>query len=101
MQALRNTPSEVFFTLLNKANCSKFQVKITCVKRKLHALCISSIAILEQKILGVEYVRIRLFSDPYFPVYGKIQARENPRILDPHPSQSFLNIYETFFQEKC
>ena len=100
MQVLHNTPPELFFTLLNEANCPKFQVIITCIKRKLHALCISSIAILEQKILGVEYTRIRLFSNPYFPILGKIQVRDNPRILDPHPSQSFLNIYETFFQEK-
>ena len=41
-------------------NCPKSQAKITCVKRKLHAPCTSSIAIPEQKIDGVKYERIRV-----------------------------------------
>ena len=78
LQVLRNTPPEVFLTLLNEANCPKPQAKTTFVKRKLHAVCISSVAIPERKIHGVKYARIRVFSNPYFPVYGKIQVRENP-----------------------
>ena len=73
LQVLHNTPPEVFLTLLNEANCPKSQVKVTRVKRKLHAICISSIAIPEQKIHGVKYARIRVFSNPYIPVYGKIR----------------------------
>ena len=69
---------KVFFTLLNEANCPKSQEKITCVKRKLHGLCISSIGIPKHKIRGVKYARIRLFCNPYFPVYEKIRVRENP-----------------------
>ena len=38
----------------------------------------SSIAIPEHKIHGVKYARIRAFSNPYFPVFGKIPVRENP-----------------------
>ena len=61
--------------LLNEANCPKSQEKITFVKRIFHALCISSIAIPEHKIHGVKYERIRVFSNPYFPVYGKTRVR--------------------------
>ena len=80
LQVLHNTPPEVFLTLLNEDNCPKSQAKITCVKWTMHmhspfshALCISSIAIPEQKIHGVKYARIQVFSNPYFPVYGKIR----------------------------
>ena len=38
LQVLHNTPTEVFLTLLNEANCPKSQEKIACVKRKPHAL---------------------------------------------------------------
>ena len=91
LQVLHNTPPEVFLTLLNEDNCPKSQAKITCVKWTMHmhspfshALCISSIAIPEQKIHGVKYARIWVFSNPYFHVYGKIRVRENPhsRIFD-------------------
>ena len=78
LQVLQNAPPEMFLTLLNEANCPKSQEKITCVKKKLHALCPSSIAIPERKIHGVKYARIRAFSNPYFPVFGKISVRENP-----------------------
>ena len=77
LQVLHNTPPEVFLMLLNEANCPKSQEKIACVKRKLHALCISSIANPKHTIHGVKYARIRVFSNPYFPVYGKMRVREN------------------------
>ena len=78
LQVLHNTSPEVFLTLLNEAYCPKLEEKIPCVKRKLHARCISSTAIPKNKIHGVKYARIRVFSDPYFLVYGKIRVRENP-----------------------
>ena len=78
LQMLHNTPTEVFLTVLNEAYCPKSQEKITCVKRKLHALCILSIAVPEHKIHGVKYARMRVFSNQYFPIYGKIRVRENP-----------------------
>ena len=37
-----------------------------------------SFAISEHKIHGVKYARIRVFSNPYFLVYGKMRVRENP-----------------------
>ena len=70
LQVLHNTTSEVFFTLLNETSCPKSQEEILFVKRKLYALCISSIATPERKIHGVKYARIRVFSNPYFVVYG-------------------------------
>ena len=63
----------MFLTLLNKANCPKSQAKIACVNRKLHALCISSIAIPEQKTRDEKYARIRVFSNPHFLVYRKYE----------------------------
>ena len=78
LQVFHNTSPEVFLTLLNEANCLKSQEKITYVKRKLHALSSSSIAIPEHKIDDVKFARIRVFSNPYFAVYGKIRVRENP-----------------------
>ena len=68
----------MFLTFLNEVNCPKSQAKVTFVKRKLHALCILSIAIPKQNIDGVTYARIRVFPNPYFPVYEKIRVKENP-----------------------
>ena len=87
---VNNTSPEVFLTLLNEAYCPKSEEKIPCVKRKLHALCISSTAIPEHKIHGVKYARIWVFSDPYFPVYGKIRVRENPYSRIFYPLVSIL-----------
>ena len=61
-------------------NCPKSQAKITCVKRKLHAPCTSSIAIPEQKIDGVKYARIRVSLTRIFLYTGKYEW-EITRIL--------------------
>ena len=82
LQVLHNTSPEVFLNLLNEVYCPKSEEKIPCVKRKLHALCISSITIPEPKIHGVKYTSIWVFSDPYFPVYGKIREREREREIE-------------------
>ena len=70
LQVLHNTTPEVFLTLPDETSCPKSQEEILFVKRRLYALCISSIAIPEHKIHGVKYARIWVFSNPYFPVYG-------------------------------
>ena len=80
MQVLHNNPRDVFLTLLNETNCPKSQEKTTCVKRKLHALCISPIAIPEHKINGVKCARILVFSNPYFLCTGRYELKRT-RIL--------------------
>ena len=69
---IHNTPPGVFLTFLNEANCPKSQTKITRVKRKLYALCISSIAIFEQRIQYAKYAGIRFSLTRIFLCNGKI-----------------------------
>ena len=57
LQVLHNTPPEVFLTFLNHM-----------FKKETLWTMHSSIAIIEQKIHCVKYARIRVFSNPYFPV---------------------------------
>ena len=76
LQVLHNTPPKVFLTFLNEANCPKSQTKIICIKRKLYALCTLSVAAsFEQKTHCVKYVRIRIFSNPYFLIQENMRQR--------------------------
>ena len=50
-------------------------------RKKKETLCTMddmSFAVPEHEIHGIKYARIRVFSNPYFLVYGKIRVRENP-----------------------
>ena len=87
---LHNTLPEVFLTLLNEANCPKSHAKITCVRRKLNVLCISSIAIPEKKINDVKYA---LFSNPYFLYMRNIPVYFTPW-LESELDQGLLLKYD-------
>ena len=77
LQVLNNALPEVFLTVLSEAYCPKLQAKITRVKRKYHALWISSIASLKKRFT-VQNIREYRFSLTRIILYGKIRLRENP-----------------------